>query len=276
MNEAVITFVGICTHIKQIRLTPPPDALRTRDTMPGLFTRSIVVDASHGYRWGNRGVPPHDAVLYIPKEFLPVPPPDPIPGLVPIDGKEMTWKMEGVQLYIAGAEPGLNQQPSYAELPSLTSSAGVLSLELDPRVVLDGRAAAVVDMYAGEVDAFRNPLAGNAVHATLTVQTESASPELVVTQMWDQHRSRIALQGATIEGVQLPPTVFICNAGRDSDADIDFFLHYYVTTWTPPRDQPPPNPGNVDAIREATPEELILLRHLPQGLTFGCSNSNYP
>ena len=275
MSKAIITFVGICSHIKRIRLTPPPDALSSHETLPDYFTRSVIANASFGYRWGDQGIPPHDAVLYIPKEFIVTPPGD-IPGLEPIDPEEMTWKMQGVHLYIADAQPGLTQQPSYGELPSLTEQAGVLSLQLDARVVMDGAAAAVVDMYAGEVDAYRNPLAGNAVHVALTVETPVATPELIVTQVWNQHRSRIALQGADIDGVHFDPTIFVSNAGRNDDMNIDFFLHYYVTTWTPPKDLPPPTPGNVDGIRVATDEELILLRDLPQGLTFGCSNSNYP
>ena len=274
MSIAGITFVGICSHIERIRLTPPPDALTSRDTFPGYFTRTVVVNASHGYRWGTQGIPPHDAVLYIPKEFI-VSESGDFAGLEPLDPGEKTWRMRGVQLYFADVLPGLSQQPSYGELPSLTERAGVLSLQLDPKVVLDGCAAAVVDMYAGVVDAYRNPLAGNAVHASLLVDTATANPELVITRMYDQRRSSIFLRKAEIDGVMLDPIVFVTNAGANDDKDFDFFLHYLMTTWTPPRDQPPPMPGEIN-VRDATEEELILLRDLPQGLTFGCSNSNYP
>jgi hypothetical protein len=234
-----------------------------------------VVNASNGYRWGDEGIPPHDAVLYIPKEFI-AGAPESIPGLEMMDPEAEAWKMQGVQLYIADADPGLHTLPSYDQVPSLTDRAGVLSLQLDAKVVMDGCASAMVDMYAGEIDAYRNPLAGNAVHVTLTVTTPSPSPELVVRRMWDQATSRIVLKDGVIEGVTVPPTVFVLNTGRDTDQNIDFFLHYCVTTWTPPYDQPPPTPGDTNGIRAATEEELLLLRDLPSGMTFGCSNSNYP
>jgi hypothetical protein len=47
---------------------------------------------------------------------------------------------------------------SFSELPSLSKHAGV-ALELDPRVVHYGRAAAVVDLYGGSRDAYMSPSA---------------------------------------------------------------------------------------------------------------------
>jgi hypothetical protein len=276
MSQAVITFVGICSHIRRILLTPPPDALSSGDTTPGYFARAIVVNASHGYRWAGEGIPPHDAILYIPKEFIDELPPDALPGLELIDPEAMTWKMRGVQIYIAGAEPGLRPQPSFEQVPSLTDRAKVLSLQLDPRVVMNGCAAAVVDMFAGDIDAYRNPLAGDAVHVALNVSAASELPELVVSRMWDASSARIRLKPAVVDETLLNPTIFVMNTGTNADKDIDFFLHYLVTTWTPPSDQTPPVPGDVNGIRMATPQELLLLRDAPAGLTFGCSNSNYP
>lgn len=215
-------------------------------------------------------------MLYIPNEFIHELPAETPWGLEVLDPEAMTWKMHGVQLYIAGAEPGLHPQPSFEQVPSLTDRAKVLSLQLDPRVVMNGCAAAVVDMFAGDIDAYRNPLAGDAVHVALNVPSASDFPELVISRMWDAKTSRIKLKSAMVHETLLNPTIFVMNTGTDSDKDIDFFLHYLVTTWTPPGNQAPPDPGNVNGIRTATPQELLLLQDTPAGLTFGCSNSNYP
>jgi hypothetical protein len=277
MSETVVTFVGICTHIRRILLTPPENALSPSDRSPAYYSRAISVNASYGARLGTQGIPPHDSVLYIPKEFLDdVQDPVSIPGLRLIDADAVAWKMEGVHLYVANAQGELTSRPSYELVPSLTDRAEVLSLQLDPRVVRDGCASAVLDIYAGEIDAYRNPKADDAVHVKLRIPTMGPSPELIVTRVWDQQSTAIRLKDGVVEGVEGPPNIFLMNTGRDSDKEIDFLLHYYVTTWTPPREGLLPTPGDLSGIRSATPDEQRLLRHIPDGLSIGCSNSVYP
>lgn len=285
MGTIVFSFIGICTHIGEVPLETPPDALAKwkepdPNREPALATRVVVPDASFGYRWYEQDIPAHDAVLLIPKMFI-VSTSGPIDGLEEIDREACKWRMRGVQLYATKATQNLTEtKDSYRNLPSLTKWAKVLSLELDPRVVLYGRAAAVVDLYGGGTrDAYRNPDTPEAVHGTFAVQTDSQ--RLAVIRMRDQSPGYIQLQNVTVGNLTLPPFVFVMNTGREtdtnpkSDTPEDFLLHYFSTTWTPPRDWIPSRP-NHDAIREANEVERALHKILPGGLTFGCSNSNYP
>lgn len=277
-SSVILKFAGICTHIPKVRLTPPEDAVvGTAET--GFYTRVVVPDASLGYRWNDQDIAPHDSVLFIPKKFVVS-----FSGTLPLeelDGDAYTWRLRGVQLYVTrAAEDNTTTGTSYDSLPSLTDISGRLSLELDRRVVLEGRAAAVVDLYGGARDAYKHAEGeGQAVVGTFSVQTETQS--LAVVLMRDPRvRGYIQLQDAPEDAPEgqliVPPRVFVMNTGRDSDIAIDFFLHYYVTTWTPPHDQKPPAPENYDGVRDATQEEMLQDRHIPIGLTFGCSNSIYP
>jgi hypothetical protein len=281
MGEVVITFVGICTHIGKVRLTPPPDAVTLKmmsrenepEPVPGSFTRVVLPDASLGCRLGGQVIPPHEAVLRIPNRFV-VSTSDCLPGLeeVHLDPGAYTWLMKGVQLYAAEATENLmDETDSYLNLPGLTDVAGVLSLELDPRVVLHGRASAVVDLYAGTRDAYCDPNSGEAVVGKFTVQTKSQ--RLAVVRMRDGERGFIELQD---DAAGQPPVVFVMNTGGgQADKALDFLLHYYVTTWTP-GEVPVPKGRPCSGVREANEVEILLHKELVEGLTFGCSNSNYP
>ena len=125
MSEVIITFVGICTHIQNITLTPPPDALSPSDTQPGDYSRAVLVNGSLGSRIGNQGIPPHEAILYIPKQFVEEPASDVmLAGLEQVDPDAMAWRLKGVRMYVTNAEPGMTHTMSYHNLPSLTTRSG--------------------------------------------------------------------------------------------------------------------------------------------------------
>ena len=277
MSEAFVTFVGICTHIRDIRLIPPDDAFSSHDVTQGRYSRTILVDGSLGSRIGDKGIPPHDALLYIPKQFVEELPPEvQRPGLELLDGDAILWRLKGVRMYFANAAQGtMVHKPDYEKLPSLTERSGRLSLDLDPRVVLEGRAAAHFDLFAGEVDAYRDDGAHDAVHVKARVPISSNDRELVIIRNWDQGECRIHLKDAHVGGLLLPPHVFLMNVGVDYDKEIDFLLHYDVTTWSPPAGTNI-SVGNLRGIRLPNDQERLLLEHIPSGLSIGCSNSNYP
>lgn len=276
MPSVVLTFLGVCTHIHddQVRFTAPDDAYSaSMAEQPGTFTRVVVPDASLGYRWdAGQEIPPHDAFLRIRKEFI-ARDPGPLCGLEeiewPDDPHARVWRMQGVHLYVRGAEQNLSfTEESYRRLPSLRAVAGV-PLDLDWRVVYHGRAAAVVDLYGGTRDAYFDPNSEEAMHGTFSVETESQS--LAVVRIRDGAKGQIDLIDAPPFG---SPTVHVMNIGRGKDDPRDFFLHYYCTTWTPTPDTAPPSKNY--AARPPTELERRHHEKLPQGLTFGCSNSAYP
>lgn len=276
MSEVVITFVGICTHIQSIDLTPPSDALSPSDTQPGEYSCAVLVNASQGLP----GIPPHHALLYIPKQFVETPASDIMLPLETLDPDAILWKLNGVRMYITNAEPGMSHTQSYRNLPSLTAHSRQPNLELDPRVVSKGHAAAVVEIYAGTIDAYRHD-AQDAVHVTMRINTASDDRQLVVTRCWDELQTRLRLKDGLVNGVLEPPHVFVLNTGVDFDKEIDFLLHYGVTTWNPPPGHRPDLSSLVDEIRQAgaSPGDepiLTLLGDIPSGLSIGCSNSNYP
>lgn len=94
--------------------------------------------------------------------------------------------------------------------------------------------------------------------------------------MRDHATGFIQLQNAQEGEVIIPPWVVLMNTGTSTDRNEDFLLHYYTTTWTPPATWIPPDPSDPYDVREANDEERKLHTNLPQGLTFGCSNSLYP
>ncbi|HEV7767841.1 MAG TPA: hypothetical protein VGQ76_22755 [Thermoanaerobaculia bacterium] len=274
MPCVVLTFLGICTHINEVSLQPPEDALSPAMLdHDGTFTRVVLPDASLGYRWSDdHEIPPHHALLRIRKEFI-ASDPGPLPGLEEIESEDhpnaRVWRMQGVQLYVRGATQNLSvTRDEYRTLPSLGEFADT-QLELDPRVVYHGRAAAVVDLYGGIRDAYCDPNSKEAVHGTFSVNTDSQT--LVVVRIRDGATSQIDLKDSPELG---PPTVHVMNTGRDKDDPRDFFLHYYCTTWTPTSNAHVP--GKQCKSRLATELEKMHHEDLPGGLTFGCSNSAYP
>jgi hypothetical protein len=275
MSEVIITFVGICTHIQNITLTPPPDALSPQDETPGDYSRAVLVNAALGSRIGEQGIPPHEAILHIPKQFVEEPAPDiMLAGLELVDPDAMTWRLKGARMYVTNAEPGMSHTKSYRNVPSLTARAE-RSLELDPRVVSEGRAAAIFDIFAGHIDAYRDEDEDDAVHVKMQIDVAGAERELAVIRHWDGLQMRLRLKDGLVGEDLTPPHVFVMNTGVDFDKEVDFLLHYDVTTWSPPADTPPV-PGSLHGIRVASDAERALLGGIPSGLSIGCSNSNYP
>lgn len=280
-NEVVVTFTGICTHCESVPLTRPAGAVDVPDPepVPGRYRRTVLVEARSGRRLGGRCMPPHDAQLRIRREFididlkekLPV-----IPGLTLIEEwPTAIWKMEGVRLYVAHARPGLTITESFFHVPSLTESVVAPPLHLDERVVLEGRAAAVFDIFAGELDAYRMKEETAAVRGKLTVWT-AEQPHLVIAQIWSQTFVKLPLKPAYIHGHPCAPNVSLTNVGDDdADKELDFLMHYDVTTWSPPVDTPQPHP-DVERVRCITPEEHRCLEQPYDGLSIGCSNTIYP
>lgn len=279
MSQALVTFVGICTHLREFELAPPEDALDTHDTTPGPYSRTILVNGSLGARIEAESIRPHEAILCIPNEFIEDAPAE-IPGLEPFSEytDARTWKMQGVRLYFANASPGMRYEASYMNLPSLTARSSQPSLDLDPRVTRQGRAAAMFDLFSGELDAYRNEQAYDAVHVTVRVQFPERVRELVIVRVWDQQVSRIRLKDHIQGELAIPPNVFVMNVGSGdtgTDREIDFLLHYDVTTFNPTIDAAP-TPDDLSGIRGPNDEDRRFLRYVPGGLSIGCSNSNYP
>ncbi len=279
MSQAKVTFVGICTHLREFELVPPEDAFDSHDTTPGSYSRTILVNGSLGARIEAESIRPHEAILCIPNEFIEDAPAE-IPGLEPFDEylDARTWKMRGVRLYFANASPGMSYKASYLNLPSLTERSSQPSLDLDPRVVRQGRAAAMFDLFSGELNAYRDEQAYDAVHVSVTVQFPGRVRELVIVRVWDQHVSRIRLKDHITGGIANPPNVFVMNVGSGdtgTDREIDFLLHYDVTTWNP-NINAAPTPDDLSGIPGPNEEERRFLGYIPGGLSIGCSNSNYP
>lgn len=272
MSKVVVTFIGICTHVDKVPMTPPHDAVHGRCLKsPERYRRTVMINGRHGLHLRTARMDRHEPLLVIPKCFL-IDPPKDLPGLKWLEDRDACrfWQMEGVRMYVREATGELKICPSFEKVPSLTECAGVLSLQLDERVVQEGRAAAVFDIFAGELDAYR-PEKSDAVRGKLTVDTAFASSELCVTEVWSDRTATIRLQDHCGE----PPQVLVRNVGREVDHDVDFILHYHATTWTPPAGQWP-HPGDVSHVRPATDEENKAICAPRDGLSVGCSNSIYP
>jgi hypothetical protein len=252
MNVTVF-FIGICAHI---------------DNLLPSASRVVLPNASLGLRIGDNSVSPHIATLFIPAPFIAQAPPL-ISGLDPIIPIPGFWRMGGVQLELANITEDLTLAPDYC-LPSLSRTAG-LKPDLSTAVVDAGAAACVFQVTGGTLDTF---LHGAAVLGSLTVDTDE--PVLTVTRIWDQNVATIGLQAATIDNVQIDPVIFLSNTGADTDSDVDFLLHYRVTTFFP---DSPLTPVFACTPRKASPDEEAKLKLIPlpaEGLTIGCSNSVYP
>lgn len=267
MSTVTVNFIGVCTHLRNVPIIPPDDALSPAVLGLGEYHRVVMVNARFGARFGDHGVPPHVQHLYIPDEFI-VDAPDDIPGLIeiPLPEQGTYWSMEGVHLHVAHAKPNLTATDAFNLIPSLTNVSGERSLQLDGKMVLNGRAACEFNIYAGTLDAYQIK-DSRAIVAKLTVTSADDEPSLMVKRVWDQAPSSIRLR----DGAH----VFLLNIGEETDREADFLLHYFVTTWTPPTGAIPHPP--FPNLREATHEDgLYHLSRLPSGLTLGCSNSNYP
>lgn len=273
MSKVVVTFIGICTHVEKVPMAPPDDAVHERCLPSGRYRRAVMVNGRHGLHLRTARMHRHDPLLAIPKRFLVDTSPRDLPGLKWVDVSSccMFWRMEGVRLYVRDATGELQICPSFQMLPSLTECAGVLSLQLDERVVQEGRAAAVFDVFAGQLDAYVHEQS-KAAWGKLTVHTASANPELCVTEVWSDQSARIALKD---DDKGASPHVLVQNIGHDLDQDIDFILHYHATIWTPPAGQWP-QPGDLSRVRRATKEENKSICPPFGGLSVGCSNSIYP
>lgn len=270
MGQVVVSFVGLCSFLNRQHMRPPEDALSPPDTNPGHYLRVIAVNGRFGARLADSPIPPHTQHLHIPAQFIDQADGN-VPGLASLQSAstDRWWSMDGISAYVANAVPGITRSADYGCIPSLTDVSGQLSLELDPRVVLDGRAALQFQIYGGALDAYRVPKSNGAMVGKVTITTTGEQPELVVTRVWDQNTKRIRLKGN-------PAHVFVLNIGEGIDHETDFLLHYFVTTWTPPAGfavHVAPHPY----MREVAEEDgFHHLSDLPMGLTVGCSVSGYP
>jgi hypothetical protein len=259
--RVTVHFIGICTHISN----PEP---------AGSASSVVLVDGHNGLSLGDVSVPPHLALLCIPKRFLRHAP-ERIEGLT--WHREGTWIMSGVRLRLGHSDKLLTWAPSYGCLPSLTAYAQQ-PLALSVRVINAGDAACVFSVPSGTLEAYVSEKPSRAMVGKLTLDTDGAA-KLFVTRIWDKHGSSIELQCSETGEA---PHIFVANVGKDVDGkDIDgkddFLLHYGVTTWTPDRPinpEPecpvPPTDADMKAVEEA--DRLISLT----GLTFGCSNAGWP
>ena len=265
--KVTVFFIGICAHIdNQLPLKPTGTGPVTEPA--GSVTRVVLPNASLGLRIGDNSVSPHFATLFIPAPFIANAPPV-ISGLDPIVPIPGFWRMGGVQLELANVTEDLTLAESYC-LPSLSRTAG-LQPDLSTAVVDAGAAACVFQITGGTLDTL---LHGEAVLGSLTVDTDE--PALTVTRVWDQNVATIGLKAATIDNVQIDPVIFLSNTGADTESDVDFLLHYRVTTFFPDN---PLSPVFECTYRKASPDEESKLKLSPvlyEGLTIGCSNSVYP
>lgn len=259
-NEVHVLFGGICTHI-------PPLA-------EGDIAQTVLVNASNGMALLGSNIPPHSALLRIDPRFI-ASAPDDIPGLtaIPEEGAG-AWLMDGVKMQILNSNSGLTFGESFGHIPSLSEALGSVKLELDERVVRNGAAACGFNAVGGHYDAFKVTELENAVHVHLTVSLPDATPPmLLVTRVWDGASSAIVLKPDLEDGKSTPPWIRLLNIGTNTDANIDFALHYGVTTITP---SAVPQ-FTVKDIPEGTPEELRQLGPFSKWqLTLGCSNAGFP
>ncbi len=259
-NEVNVLFGGICTHISPLA--------------EGDTAHTVLVNASNGMTLLGNNIPPHSALLRIDPCFI-LQAPKEIPGLTAISGEEPgAWLMNGVALQILNCQKGVTFGPYFSRIPSLSTAIGGVKLELDPRVVQDGTAACRFDATGGHYDAFKVQELDDAVHVHLTVPLMDATPPiLLITRIWDNAGAAIVLR-ADSEGT--PPWIRLFNIGTNTDATIDFALHYGVTTITPsvfPK-------FTVCGIPDGSSEELKQLgftkRPIAMQLTLGCSNAGFP
>lgn len=287
--QVTVHFVGICTHIRDAFRPLPRPGMEPLNPI----SRVVLVDASHGLRVplsdGVREIPPHSALLYIPRKFI-------AGELGPMDGlttirnrrdarwklwkrREPIWTMHGVALQLEHSNDPLTFTGSYDCMPSLTKAARQ-PLSPDDRVAEHGGAACVFRVLAGHLDAYASREPSGAVVGKLTIHT-TVPPELTVTRIWHQQTSTIRLKSSS-DGHE--PEIFVANVGRDpdrddsNDSDDDFLLHYGVTTWTP---DAVIHPDTTCDIRDASQKEQTSLEHAltamnVSGLAHGCSNSTYP
>src|SRR5687767_11052447 len=192
MSEVEITFIGICVHVKELRCRVPKDALANGLMPVQPATWAILPDCRHGRRLFNGDTTtPHVARLCIPRRFVKCVS-DNTPGLTRIDddrGDSYVWKMESVDLYVPNARGRLHDE-LYDQLPSLTGQSDALSLELDRRVVVGGRAAARFGVFAGRIDPFQS----KAGIVKLTVKTEGAPALRMMRTCDDQDQGTIELK----------------------------------------------------------------------------------
>jgi hypothetical protein len=275
-----VYFVGVVTHF-------PDTIAHTQHT--------VLVDASAGMRLRMHDdtfstIPRHSAQLTIPMAFLTETPPaiagmtpttsiptneivdDPVGPDVDTMPAYVSWILNGVSLTLdpPGTAASVTWDPDYFnDVPSLTKEAkkiGIEQLEVDDGVATDGRAAAYFDASRGN---FSAAILGQAAYVRLDLPSDALT--LYVTQM-DQTQTTIALQSGMIDGVESAPWIVLSNTGVDSDVDIDFLLHYDVTTWTPDRIIT----LDLSGVPAAPDDDAGRLRGFTWYVTLGCSNSNYP
>jgi len=269
--NVTVHFIGICAHITNQLPNKQSDSGPTLEP-PGSAMTVVLPNVTQGLHVAGTSVSPHFARLYIPPPFV-ASAPATIPGLTVVPENEGFWQMNGVQLELPSGSQALTLAASYC-LPSLTLTAGAQQqLPLNLAVVNDGAAACVFLVTGGTLDTYTH---GKAILGELTVTVESDQANLTVTQIWNQTITPITLQPATIDGKLHDPFIFLSNTGGGEDLDVDFLLHYNVTSFMP---DAPLMPRFACTTRSETSDESEMLAFLNtsrEALTLGCSNSVYP
>jgi hypothetical protein len=234
-----VEFIGICTRIAASYVWPvsPP---------PGVSHRIVLVNASQGAMINGAPIPPHEALIEIdPASIKSMGAPS---GL--LQRRRGVWELRGVQLWIPGARTPESEPAPMPNLglPSMLTQAHGDLPALDQNVVTGGRAAAYFDITGG---LYRTTSFGEAATGTLFVETPG-DPTLRIRTSWDESETTIELYPAS--------KIILKNVGSFDDSTNDFFLHYGVCVAIPP-DITPPGPAKGPDLN---------------GLTAGCSNSNYP
>ena len=275
MSQVEITFMGICVHMSNLLLRIPVDGIATGRQGGDSRTRwAILPDARQGRRLDGTLIACHLPLLVIPEIFIESVS-ECTPGLRLLPGLRegmLAWEMCGVDLYVRHATDPLDDS-ALRELPSLTRQSDALSLELDRRVVVEGRAAARFGIFGGTIHVRRYD---KLALVTLTVQTSDGPTLKLMLTRDDTKHGAIQLKRAN---GQVPQVVVTNYSWEGADHSADFNLNYDVVTRIP-LGVVPPSDADLASIRKLSDEKSTTLKWIlgdpGSGLGAGCSNSDFP
>ena len=276
MNKVEITFVGICVHMSNLVMPIPHDDAATGSEAVGAPVRwAILPDARQGRRlFDGTLIARHLPILFIPEIFIESVS-ECTPGLRLLPGLKsgmLAWEMCGVDLYVRNGTDVLDDSALRA-LPSLTRHSEALSLELDRRVVAEGRAAARFVIFGGTIHVRRYD---RFALVNLKVQTRGGPTLKLMLTRDDKKHGSIQLKPAN---GQVPKVVVSNYSWEGADHDADFNLNYDVVTRIP-LGVVPPTDAHLASIDHVSPEERTTLQWIlgdpGGGMGPGCSNSDFP
>jgi hypothetical protein len=268
MGQLVMSFLGICLHVRKEAGLPP-----------GVGHRVVAVDASQPGKdvWKGHIVPPHYCYLDAS---------EPVGKALEDAGIGLFEHLKGWRMSVANAlplrvdltvppvPPSRDARPQGGNLdgvPRLENySAG---MKLRPDLLRDGapeKAAFFVDISAGIIVAEAFPQGG--VYSTWMVETDG-DPELLFTRR--KGKSLTVTIPSTPPGAHFPPNFWfgaipgslaLHNSTFDTeDKQYDFVLHYLARDGGIPTDLRQPFPGE---------DNDVIARYI--GTSTSCSNSQYP